>query len=133
MTLPRRLPLVLACLSLLTVAACQHDDDPPQTVFTTRGSTPVKVKTQTQTTQILEDPAVADATPSPERHSEPTSPVQQSAAPQKVDYPYAVPVQGKPGYVTSPYAPEAGYVDVKNMTPGQEARDPYTNKIFLVP
>ncbi|MBV9659375.1 MAG: hypothetical protein JO295_14840 [Verrucomicrobia bacterium] len=59
----------------------------------------------------------------------PSTPVQQTP----VDYPYATPVAGKPGFVTSPYAPEAGLVDVRGMSPGQQARDPYTNKIFLVP
>lgn len=49
------------------------------------------------------------------------------------DYPYATPVPGKVGFVTSPYAPEAGFVDVREMSPGQQARDPYTGKIFLVP
>lgn len=47
--------------------------------------------------------------------------------------PIATPVAGKPGYVLSPFAPQAGYVDVTGLAPGSEAKDPYTGKIFRVP
>jgi hypothetical protein len=43
------------------------------------------------------------------------------------------PVPGKPGLVTSPFAPEGGYIDVHNFPPGTEVKDPYTGKIFLTP
>ena len=53
--------------------------------------------------------------------------------PFRKDLPYAVPVSGKPGYVTSSYSPRAGYIDVTRMPKGIEAKDPYSGKIFLVP
>jgi len=37
------------------------------------------------------------------------------------DMPYGVPVQGKPGFVKSPFAPFAGYVDVSGMSRGEIA------------
>ncbi|CAN5812642.1 hypothetical protein BH09VER1_BH09VER1_33230 [soil metagenome] len=46
---------------------------------------------------------------------------------------YGVPVPGKPGFVTSPYATEAGYIDVRGFTVGAEVKDPYTGQMFLVP
>ncbi len=49
------------------------------------------------------------------------------------DYPYGAPAKDKPGFVTSPYAPDAGYVDLRGFKRGQEVLDPYTGKIFLVP
>jgi hypothetical protein len=55
-----------------------------------------------------------------------------AGAPKK-DYPYATPVAGKPGFVTSPFAPYSGYVDVRGFPPGTEVKDPYTQKVFLVP
>jgi hypothetical protein len=52
---------------------------------------------------------------------------------QKTELPYGTPVPGKPGWVTSPFAPDSGYVDVTGFPPGTEVEDPYTGKIFLTP
>lgn len=68
-----------------------------------------------------------------------TSPSNPFATPTPVpastprDIPYGTPVPGKPGFVTSPHSPTAGYVDVKGFPPGSEVKDPYSGKIFLVP
>ncbi len=59
----------------------------------------------------------------------PTAPSTQTA---KGDYPYGVPVPGKPGFVRSPYSPDK-MTDVRGYAPGTEVKDPYTQKIFLVP
>jgi hypothetical protein len=56
-----------------------------------------------------------------------------SASEQKAELSYGTPVPGKPGLVTSPFAPERGYVDVTGFPPGSEVQDPYTGKIFLTP
>ena len=51
----------------------------------------------------------------------------------KSDLPYGVPVPGKTGFVTSPFAPDSGYVDVRGIPAGTEVKDPYTSKVFLTP
>jgi hypothetical protein len=52
---------------------------------------------------------------------------------QKASLSYATPVPGKPGLVTSPFAPDAGYVQVLGFPPGTPVEDPYTGKLFLTP
>ena len=56
-----------------------------------------------------------------------------TASDQKADLPYGTPVTGKPGLVTSPFAPDAGFVQVLGFPPGTPVEDPYTGKIFLTP
>ncbi len=79
------------------------------------------VDTNSAATNAISSPANPFATPTP-------VPV---AAPR--DLPYGTPVPGKPGFVTSPHSPTAGYVDVRGFPPGSEVKDPYSGKIFLVP
>jgi hypothetical protein len=42
-------------------------------------------------------------------------------------------VPGKPGYVFSPFDQEGRYVDVSGFPSGTKVKDPWTDKIFLVP
>jgi hypothetical protein len=74
-------------------------------------------------------PPTPTATPFPAASA---STVRQTSNKRR-DLPYAVPVPNRPGFVTSPYAPKAGYVDVRGFPSGVEVKDPYTGKIFLTP
>jgi hypothetical protein len=83
-------------------------------------------------------PAPAPA-PVPTPTPMPVSPMVRSAAgvpPSKRprrDLPYGIPLPNKPGFVTSPYAPKSGFVDVRGFPSGTEVNDPYTGKTFLTP
>lgn len=49
------------------------------------------------------------------------------------DIPYGLPVPNRAGFVTSPYAPNQGLVDVRAFPSGTEVKDPFTGKVFLTP
>ena len=46
---------------------------------------------------------------------------------------YAIKVEGKPGYVKSPYDTQGRLIDVRGLPPGTEAECPYSRRTFLVP
>jgi hypothetical protein len=122
--------LLLALFTAFFVASCA--EEPPQ-----RSHQRVATYAPPQPQQY----------PPPQQPFDPTGTVQPPVAPQtapsppptaaptkvaKGDYPYGIPVPGKPHLVESPYSP-GKYVDVEGFPPGTEVKDPYTDKIFLVP
>ncbi|HXX42833.1 MAG TPA: hypothetical protein VEI58_11285 [Chthoniobacterales bacterium] len=69
--------------------------------------------------------------PPDERNTRTTARVKTSNV--KSDLKYGTPVPGKKGLVTSPFSPDAGYIDVRSFPPGTPVKDPYNGKIFLTP
>src|SRR6266513_1745752 len=49
------------------------------------------------------------------------------------EFPTAKSVPGKPGYVFSPFDSSGRYVDVSGYGSGSKVKDPWTDKIFIVP
>ena len=57
----------------------------------------------------------------------------KSSAASEKSFPVGVKVEGKPGFVYSPFSSDQKLVDVKGIPSGTKVKCPYTMKIFLVP
>lgn len=55
------------------------------------------------------------------------------ASASRAEFPTAKSVPGKPGYVLSPFDSSGRYVDVSGYAHGTKVKDPWTDKIFIVP
>jgi hypothetical protein len=79
-----------------------------------------------QETRTGRPPKIGEA----EATSSPSPLTPASAEPM---FPTAKAVPDKPGYVFSPFDTKGRYIDVSGYPPGSQAKDPWTNKIFIVP
>lgn len=129
-----KLWLLFAFLIAFSVSACT-EDEPPSRRQAARYPAPETTADNPPTQQPFNPNAPppenpdANAPPAPAPNNPPAAPSKTA----KGDYPYGTPVPGKPGFVKSPYAGDQGLVDVRGFPPGTEVKDPFTNKIFLVP
>lgn len=123
--------LSFALLAALFFTSCSDVDEPPQRVRRV-AKYPSNPREQYPPQQQPFDP---NGPVQPEVGSRQEAGPAPTAAPTKVakgDFPYGIPVPGKPNLVESPFSP-GKYVDVEGFSPGTEVKDPYTGKIFLVP
>jgi hypothetical protein len=104
-----------------------HQRTPPSTRSKKNNSTTVK-------RNDLRPPELKE--PEPTESPEPVTTRTASSVPAqrpRKDLPYGVPVPNTPGFVISPYSPNAGYVDIRGFSSGTEVKDPYTGKVFITP
>ena len=126
--------LPIALLAAFFLVSCAEEPPPP----TTRHRTANYPPSQTQEyppQQPFNPNGPVQPTGAPPAETTAASPPPTAAPTKKIakgDYPYGIPVPGKPHLVESPYSP-GKYIDVEGFPPGTEVKDPYTDKIFLVP
>ena len=132
-----KFPLSLAFVAIFALTACEIDEPPRRTA----NNRPAPRYPNAQQSQYPPQPQPFDetaqqqpptSTPPPDIAASTPPPAPSAPPTAKGDYPYGVPVEGKPGFVRSPYSPDK-MTDVRGYAPGTEVKDPYTQKIFLVP
>jgi hypothetical protein len=135
--------IFISAASILFLAACGSDDDqttqhkhkfgyPPDTTTETAPPDQEVPPGPEETANPANTGPIAPTPPPPPPPAPDTTPSPTATGPSG-NIPYGTPVAGKAGFVTSPYAPGNGYVDVRGYPPGTEVKDPYTGKVFLVP
>ncbi len=130
--------IIPATFALVLLAACEEESRPRKP--TTAAQTGTNNYGYQQATPGMATDIVpgVDASPTPEptpltTEIAPAPTPATTATTTERNLPYGTPVPGKAGFVTSPHAPYAGYVDVRGFPPNTEVKDPYSGKIFLVP
>ena len=125
--------LSLALLAAFVITSCSEEQPPQRSRHRAANYPPSRTEEYPPPQQPFNPNGPVQPTSAPQAESASSPP--PPAAPTKVakgDYPYGIPVPGKPHLVESPYSP-GKYVDVEGFPPGTEVKDPYTDKIFLVP
>jgi hypothetical protein len=117
-----------------TTDAVESDVTQPGHVApTTQAASAPKPRRNSDVTRSQKPPK----TTPPVAYSETTQPEPRPPAPVQTSstsaFPTAKAVPDKPGYVFSPFDSSGRYVDVSGYTPGTKVKDPWTDKIFVVP
>ena len=114
-----------------------HDDSSSTTETTSSDvsapgyptSAPEAATTQPQPARERVSHASRDET----AQTKPRRPHVASTSSAQPGFPTAKSVPDKPGYVVSPFDANGRYVDVSGYASGSKVKDPWTDKIFIVP
>jgi hypothetical protein len=111
-----------------TEATSSDATEPGQPVSSPRRRTKPQTESSQGSARTAPQVARREATqPNPK----PSSPAQASYP--QTQFPTAKAVPDKPGYVFSPFDTSGRYVDVSGYASGTKVKDPWTDKIFVVP
>jgi hypothetical protein len=117
-----------------TTETTVYEGQPVEAMPPQASATPFRSsRTVTSSTSASPPSQQIETLPSTAATSRPSASPRSSSPNSAVQFPVAKPVPGKPGYVFSPYDPNGGYVDVTGYQSGSKVKDPYSQKIFLVP
>ena len=85
--------------------------------------------------QPVETPKVTSTAPAPapSKSQTPPPPAPKPAPAAAPKLPFGTAINGRPGFVNSPYAEKHQLVDVTGLSVGTEVKCPYTGKLFRVP
>ena len=115
-----------------TTDAVESDvSQPGRQVASTQVASAPQPQHKANTTRTQKPPK----TTPPVAHTDTTQPEPKPSSPAQASstFPTAKAVPDKPGYVFSPFDSSGRYVDVSGYTPGTKVKDPWTDKIFIVP
>jgi len=104
---------------------------PGHPASTTPVASPPQHRPKSHVAQTQSSPKKAPQVETETQQPEP-KPAPPATAPSTA-FPTAKAVPDKPGYVFSPFDSSGRYVDVSGYTPGTKVKDPWTDKIFVVP
>jgi len=110
-----------------------YENQPVETAPPPPQPSPARSPRTITSTTTASSPPQQDETQSTSVTSHPSATPRSLSTNSAVQFPVAKAVPGKPGYVFSPYDPNGGYVDVSGYPSGSKVKDPYSQKIFLVP
>src|SRR5882762_6504474 len=107
--------------------------EPGQPVSTSQVASTPQRHTKHQTASSQSSARTTSQAPRSETtQAHPKSSSAQASYPQTA-FPTAKAVPDKPGYVFSPFDSSGRYVDVSGYASGTKVKDPWTDKIFIVP
>src|SRR5205814_4571983 len=112
--------LSLALFTAFLVASCSEEPQPPPPRHRAASYAPGQPDQYPPPQQPFNPNGPAQPTGTPPVETAAASPPPTAAAPTKIakgDYPYGIPVPGKPHLVESPYSP-GKYIDVEGFPPG---------------